>query len=72
MEKQILEIMRRAFQCDDVDINISQKTCKSWDSLHHLDLIVELENEFGISFEPEEIAEMVDFNTVVKILKTKL
>ena len=39
-----------------------------WDSLNHLNLIVELEDEFNVSFEPEDIAEMKSLD----IIETKL
>ncbi len=33
-------------------------TIANWDSLHHLHLIVALEAEFGVSFDPEEALEL--------------
>lgn len=72
MEDKILDIMKRAFHSEAVYVTSSQKNCEAWDSLHHLDLILELENEFGISLEPEEIAAMTDFVSILTILKTKL
>jgi len=36
----------------------------AWDSLRHLNLIIELENEFNISFELEEIAEMKSISLI--------
>ncbi|HPH65816.1 MAG TPA: acyl carrier protein [Kofleriaceae bacterium] len=33
-------------------------TISNWDSLHHLHLIVALEAEFGVSFDPEEALEL--------------
>jgi len=41
-----------------VSDDISQSNFVKWDSLNHLNLVVELEDEFGVSFEPEDIAEM--------------
>lgn len=64
MDGKILEIMERVFQTSGLDITVSQKNCEKWDSLHHLNLIVELEDEFDTEFEPEEIAEMKDFDSV--------
>lgn len=71
MEQRILELMKSVFQTDDIDISCSQKNCEKWDSMNHLNLVVELELEFGISLEPEEIAQMRDFDEVVKIVKSK-
>jgi acyl carrier protein len=56
----------------DVDDNTSQYNCASWDSLHHLNLIIELEVEFDVSFEPEEIAQMKSINAIEQMIKTKI
>lgn len=71
MEDKILEIMRLVFQTDDIDVTCSQQNCKTWDSMNHLNLVVELEMEFDVSLEPEEIAVMRSFDDVVRIIKNK-
>lgn len=71
MEEQVLAVMRRVFENPNLGTDCSQTNCKKWDSMNHLNLIVELEIEFGVSFEPEEIARMVDFAAVMEILNAK-
>ena len=71
MEDKILEVMKSVFQTDDIDKTCSQQNCEKWDSMNHLNLIVELEMELGVSFEPEEIAKMRSFDDVVQIVKNK-
>lgn len=72
MEEKILNILKKVFELTEVNETCSQQTCEVWDSLHHLDLIVELESEFGISFEPEEIAHMKSYDDVARIVSSKL
>lgn len=72
MEKRIIDIMKRVFQIDDISPQTSQANCEKWDSLHHLNLIVELEEEFDTEFEPEEIAEMKSFDIVKKMISNKI
>ncbi|WP_251623383.1 acyl carrier protein [Odoribacter lunatus] len=72
MDKRIIEIMQRVFDTQDITIATNQNNCEKWDSLHHLNLIVELETEFDVEFEPEEIAEMKSFETVRSIVKSKI
>ena len=72
LEDRILEIMREAFEMEEVSTDASQKNCERWDSLHHLNLAAELEDAFGIELEPEEIAEMTDFTRVVDMIKSKI
>lgn len=71
MEEQILSIMRRVFRTPELVASCSQSNCKAWDSMNHLNLIVELEMELGISFEPEEIARMVSYQDVLQIVSAK-
>ena len=71
MEEQLLAVMRRVFDDPQLDTTCSQTSCKKWDSMNHLNLIVELEMDFGVSFEPEEIACMTDYAAVCDVLKTK-
>lgn len=72
MEDRIIDVLKRTFNIDNIDKTCSQKTCEKWDSMGQLNLVVELEMEFDISLEPEEIGEMKCFDDIVRILKHKL
>lgn len=70
MEEKILEILKNVLETE-VDKTCSQQTCDAWDSMKQLDLVVELESEFDISLEPEEIGEMKSFQDVVNLVSKK-
>ncbi|MBO4315758.1 MAG: acyl carrier protein [Prevotella sp.] len=72
MEEKVLEILKNLFELDTVDKTCSQSTCKKWDSMGQLNLAIELENEFDVSLEPEEIVEMKSYDDIIKILNTKV
>ena len=72
MEEKVLEILKNLFELDTVDETCSQSTCEKWDSMGQLNLVVELETEFDVTLEPEEIGEMKSFNDIIRILKTKV
>ena len=72
MEEKVLEILKNVFELDTVDRTCSQTTCEKWDSMGQLNLVVELESEFDITLEPEEIGEMKCFDDVIKILSNKI
>ena len=72
MEEKVLEILKNLFELDAVDETCSQTTCEKWDSMGQLNLVVELETEFDVALEPEEIGEMKCFNDIVRILKSKV
>lgn len=72
MEEKVLEILKNLFELETVDETCSQETCEKWDSLGQLNLVVELESEFDLSLEPEEIGEMKSFEDIIRTLKIKL
>jgi acyl carrier protein len=53
------------------DENTSQTNCAEWDSLRHLNLVVELEDAFSIQFEPEEIVSMKSVEAIETIVRAK-
>lgn len=71
MEEKVLEILKNLFELDTVDETCSQTTCEKWDSMGQLNLVVELESEFDVTLEPEEIGEMKSFDDIIRILKNK-
>jgi acyl carrier protein len=74
MNDTVKSIMANVFRTDIKNIteDLNQKDVVFWDSLRHLNLIVELEEKFDISFEPEEISEMVTFKKVIYYVNQKL
>lgn len=72
MEEKVLEILKDLFELDTVDNTCSQATCEKWDSMGQLNLVVELESEFDVTLEPEEIGDMKSYADIIRILKTKL
>ena len=71
MEEKVLEILKNLFELDIVDETCSQGTCEKWDSMGQLNLVAELEMEFDVSLEPEEIGEMKCYDDIIKLLKAK-
>ena len=71
MENKIKEVLSEVLEIDISNITneIAQENCVKWDSLQHLNIMVELEEALDLSFEPEEIADMITFE---KILETVL
>ena len=66
-----MEILKDLFELDSVDKTCSQTTCEKWDSMGQLNLVVELESEFDVTLEPEEIGEMKSFDDIIQLLKAK-
>jgi acyl carrier protein len=75
IKEKIKKIMIEVFEIESSLVNdeISQKNTGQWDSLNHLNLIVEIEEEFDVSFTPEQIGSMTTLEIILdEIAKTNL
>jgi acyl carrier protein len=50
----------------------SLESIEAWDSLQHLNLILALEQEFGVQFEPEEIDQMNRIDRILVVVQGKI
>jgi acyl carrier protein len=57
---------------EGVSLSSSPDTIESWDSMHHLELVLALEQEFDIQFSPEEIEQLLSLELVNDITSEKL
>lgn len=74
MRDEIKKIMANVFSVDieSIEDNITYGSHEKWDSIHHLNLIVELESSYNVLFEPEDIQKMTDIDRITDcIVKTK-
>lgn len=71
MKEKIKKIAAEVFEVQ-VNDDTDQNNCENWDSLRHLNFIIELETAFDVSFEPEEIASMTSLFIVESIVQEKL
>ena len=49
----------------------SPDTIETWDSIHHLNMVLALEQEFGIQFSPEEIEQLLSVELIVLLVIEK-
>lgn len=54
---------------EELNDNYGKETVAEWDSVHQLSLIAELEEAFGILFDPEDIMEMTSYGNGKALLK---
>ena len=73
MEERIKKIVSKVFDVseNEIDDNTSPDTLSKWDSLGHLNLVLSLEAEFGISLLPEEAMEMLSVKLIRLILEER-
>jgi acyl carrier protein len=50
----------------------SPETIENWDSIQHLNLVLAIEEKFGVQLEPEEIEQMKNIGAVAALVDKKL
>jgi acyl carrier protein len=48
------------------------QTTDNWDSINHVHLVVAIEEQYGVSFTPEEITEMGSVGRIADLLAKKI
>lgn len=74
MEDQVKGILSKVFGVDVSQITdaIAPGKLKAWDSIRHMKMILALEEEFSVEFEPEDIGQMLNLKLIMNILNEKL
>jgi acyl carrier protein len=49
----------------------SPDNVETWDSIQHLNLVLSLEQEFGIQFSPEEIEQLLSVDLITAFVEEK-
>jgi acyl carrier protein len=57
---------------EQVTPETSPDSITEWDSLQHLNLVLLLEQEFGIQFTPEEIEQLLSVELIALLVEEKL
>lgn len=50
----------------------SPQTLENWDSIQHLNLVLAVEEKFGVQLSPEEIEQMKNIGETAKLVESKL
>jgi acyl carrier protein len=72
MHDKVEKIFKGLFPSYQINSNFSRDTCDEWDSINHLNLVFELENEFEVNIEPDEMINIISIETAMELLNSKL
>lgn len=66
--EQAREVVANTFGLASTDVpdSTSPATVPAWDSLHHLTLIVALEDQFGVTYTSDEIPHMNSLDEIAR------
>lgn len=69
---QVQQVFKLAMGNDiDVDMNTEKDMILEWDSLNHLNLIVELENSFDLGLSMQEIEGLTSVRGIVELINSR-
>jgi acyl carrier protein len=70
---RVASILSRVLAIDlaEVSPTLTRDTCKTWDSLRHMELIVTIEDEFKLVLEYDEIVRMESLDSIVQTLEAR-
>jgi acyl carrier protein len=70
----VIDIMAGLFGLspETLTLDSSMETVGQWDSLQHINVIVDVEQRFGIVLSPEEVVQLHSVRSIVEIVHAKL
>ena len=73
LDKRLEKVIREVFEIDagSIDENWTSDDIPDWDSVGHLNLIMEIEKEYRIKFEIEEMFEIEKLGDIHRLLQKK-
>ena len=57
---------------EQITLMSSPETIENWDSLNHLNMVLAIEQEFGVQIMPEEIEQLLSVEHITMLLDVKL
>ena len=73
-ESKIRNVMSAVFEVpiESISSESSSDSIETWDSIHHLNLIIALEEEFEITIPDEEVGNLINFKLINLIVNDLL
>lgn len=74
IKEKIINSMSLVFEMAETEINDESSTdnISNWDSLRQLNLVLALEEAFGISIPDEEVGNMVNYRIIFQVITEEL
>ena len=71
---KLSDIFKVLFNRPELELNdnLTAKDVPGWDSFNHVNLIINIEEEFGVRFSNDEVGGMQNVGNLKKLLATKI
>lgn len=70
-EEKVIELISQVTDIPAADLKAHREEEKVWNSLQHVEVVFALEEEFGLTFAPEELARMTSVKAIADVLAEK-
>ncbi len=73
MNEALRQLLADAFEVsrDQLTADATQQTIESWDSLHHLQMVMALEQHYGMQIPSERIPEIKSVADIIQIVEAR-
>jgi acyl carrier protein len=73
LNSRVSDIFQKIFKIEPEEFSpeLRPEDLLLWDSLGHMNLVMEIEDRLGVHFEADEITEMTSAKKIVELLQTK-
>ncbi len=74
IKSQVYKVFAEVFKIpvEEIKKDMTSADVEEWDSLGQLNLIIAVENKFGIKFEVEDIFNITTVDSIIKIVSKKV
>ena len=71
MKEEIVKIIAGILEVDvyDIEMDTAVGDLPEWDSMHHLQIIAELETVYNIKFNASDLAELEDVSDLISLVE---
>ena len=71
MKEEIVKIIAGILEVDvcDIEMDTAVGDLPEWDSMHHLQIIAELEKVYNIKFNASDLAELEDVSDLISLVE---
>lgn len=70
MKDKVRNILHSVLDCD-FDESVSQDNCDEWDSMNQINIVIELQSEFGFKIPVEDIEKLISYESIVSYLMAR-
>lgn len=68
---KIIQCLKNIFENKKIDINSSAENLKEWDSVAMINIVLEIENQFKVKINVNDITNLKSYKSIKKILSNK-